>query len=38
VCLLVRGEEHDAREAFREFTGWTVLDLEWNLAGARIVP
>jgi homoserine kinase len=37
VCLLVRGEEHAARTAFASLAGWTVLDLEWDLEGARIV-
>ncbi len=37
ICLLIRGEEHPARDAFHGLSGWTVLDLEWDLQGARIV-
>jgi len=36
VCLLIRGEESTARTEFKALDGWQVLDLLWNLDGARI--
>ena len=36
VCLLVRGEEDEPRARFAELHGWSVLDVGWDLRGARI--
>jgi homoserine kinase len=37
VCLVLRGTEDGAREACGELEGWRLLEVDWDLEGARIV-
>ncbi len=38
VCLLTRDEQDEARAQFETLHGWSVLDVGWNLEGARLLP
>ncbi len=37
VCLFVRGEDDAPRRLLADLAGWSVLDVGWDLEGARIV-
>lgn len=37
VCLVVAGEEDSTRQAVGTLEGWELLELDWDLTGARIV-
>jgi homoserine kinase len=37
VCLVVRGEEEGVRTQAAQMEGWELLELDWDLEGARIV-
>jgi homoserine kinase len=36
VCLVIKGEEERVREEAAAMTGWELLELDWDLEGARI--
>jgi homoserine kinase len=37
VCLVLRGAEQEVREAAASMDGWTLLECDWDLEGARIM-
>jgi homoserine kinase len=37
VCLVLRGSEGSVRNMAGTLEGWTLLDVDWDLEGARIV-
>ena len=37
VCLVLRGAENAVRDAAAPMDGWKLLDVDWDLEGARIV-
>lgn len=37
VCLVLRGLEDGVREASAALDGWKLLDVDWDLEGARVV-
>ncbi len=37
ACLVLRGEEADTKSLMKEMPGWELLELDWDLDGARII-